>query len=130
MHNNVIILIVLIGFFIFSCDGTSDDIEAPAVTIIQPLENDTILLSITKEVNIRFTTSDNDELHDVIVYVKNTAGKILYSTTNDVDQKTYNYSEQYKPSNINVLTQLKLETHITDHSDNHTFKSVSFFVRP
>jgi hypothetical protein len=130
MHNNVIILIVLIGFFIFSCDGSTDDIEAPVVNIIQPVENDTIVLSTTSEINIRFTASDNDELHDVIVYVKNTSGQILYSTTKDVDQKSYNYSERYKPSNINSITQLKLETHITDHSDNHTFKSVSFFVRP
>ena len=107
-----------------------NDTQKPFIAIEEPMANDTISLASTDSIHIEFTASDNEELHEVSVSVRNSAGTSFLSSTEDVDKAVYAYHEHFLHSGITGPTSFTLTIDASDHSENTESKTVSFIVIP
>jgi len=124
----IILLAYLFG--VASCSDSSNDTEKPKIALELPKSNDTIRLSVQSQIPIVFTATDNDELHEVKVTLKNSKGDELYSDSKDVDAAEYRFQHNYVPTGITVATQFILKIEASDHHDNETELEINFIVIP
>lgn len=115
---------------IYSCKKDTPDTEKPVITLSEPMMNDTLSLSVEDSVHIEFSAIDNIELHDVAVNITNIGGTNVYTTTDDVDAKTFSYHKHFVPSGITTVTPFTLKIDASDHSGNATNQSLTFYVKP
>jgi len=103
-----------------------EDADTPVLTMGTPAEN----ASVSGEVHIEFTVTDNS-LHELEVKVtKDSDGAELYKANPDVHDKTeYEFHEHFTPT-IAAETAVTLTVTVHDHNDNMTTKTVKFTVKP
>jgi hypothetical protein len=106
-----------------------DDTEKPTLSIIEPLAGDTLYLSQDPEIHIEFTASDNEELHEVSVDLKDAQGNTFFNRTDDVDLKTFSFHEHVMPD-IAAGIEFTLRIEANDHSGNSNTEELQFFVMP
>jgi hypothetical protein len=129
--NTFMIFAVSIGMLSGTAACKKDnDTQKPVIAIEEPMANDTISLASTDSIHIEFTASDNEELHEVSVSVRNSAGTSFLSSTEDVDKAVYAYHEHFLPSGITGPTSFTLTIDASDHSENTESTTVSFIVIP
>ncbi len=131
-YSTVSLCSILFGvlFCVASCSDSSNDTEKPKIALELPKSSDTIQLSVQSQIPIVFTATDNDELHEVKVTLKNSKGDELYSNVKDVDAAEYHFQHNYVPTGITVATQFILKIEASDHHDNETELEINFFVIP
>jgi hypothetical protein len=115
---------------IFACAKSTPDNVAPAYTIAEPGSGDTFNLAADKKVHLKFNVTDNDEIHEIMVYVTNPANTIIYADTQSVHAASYQYHEHFEPSGITAITAMKLKVTVSDHNENAATQNVTFYVKP
>jgi len=121
-------LMALLAFNFNACKK-DDDTEKPTLAIIEPLAGDTLYLSQDPEIHVEFTAADNEELHEVVVELKDAEGNSFLSNTEDVDQKTFSFHEHVMPD-IAAGIEFTLRIEANDHSGNSTEQELRFYVVP
>ena len=102
--------------FLFSCNKDAGDTQKPVLVLNTPTGNQTFPGGTV--VTISGMASDNDELHEVHVYVinKNTDSEILHFHEH-ADAKTYNFTQTFT-AQAGVTYKIKVEA--DDHVGNTT----------
>lgn len=117
--------------FIYSCKKEDEeDHQKPVIMILKPSMNDTFSLTTSDSIPIQFNTSDNDELHEVTVNVKNAGGTSVFTKSLDVDEKSLAFSHFFKPGSLSASSMFTLTVEVSDHHLNTDLKTVIFYVRP
>jgi ssDNA-binding replication factor A large subunit len=113
-----------------SCSKNGEDIAAPSITFIQPVENDTVQLK-NGYMTIEVLAQDRVNVSDMEMKVKDNSGKVLYSyDKDDISNQSYTCHEVFYPKGIAGITQMKLSVIFSNEYENWTSKSITFYVRP
>ncbi len=123
-------LVVLSLVFFNSCKKDDKDTLNPVLTLSEPTAGDTLLMSVSDSVDIKFLLSDNDVITDVSVNIADAWGSNVYSDAFAANTATYSYHEYFVPANISGLTSFTLTINATDASSNSISKPVQFYVAP
>ena len=121
-------LLSLLAFNFNACKK-DDDTEKPTLAIFEPLAGDTLYLSQDPEIHVEFTASDNEELHEVRVELKDAEGNSFLGKTEDIDQKTFSFHEHVMPD-IAAGIEFTLRIEANDHSGNSNEQEIKFYVVP
>ena len=99
-----------------SCKKDAGDLSRPVITLISPTNNQSFTAGQT--VTISATITDNDELHEVHLYVRNkaTSAEVLHLEEH-TDMKTYNLLKTFT-AQAGITYKIELEAN--DHADNET----------
>jgi len=134
MRNKLFIALVsasIISFNFISCKKDEiKDTEKPVINVTEPMMNDTSSMATEDSVHIMFTASDNDQLHIVNVNITNAAGANVFTSSADVDAKTYSFHQHFHPTGITGLTSYTLKIDASDHNENADSKIITFYVKP
>ncbi|MBP6625068.1 MAG: hypothetical protein KA198_07840 [Chitinophagaceae bacterium] len=130
-------LFILSSLFILtfsqSCKKKSNyllDHTKPLITIVEPVINDTLNLSLDPEVHIEFTTTDETALHTLSISVLQNGNTIFSEAPDVTNLKVYAYHEHFIPNSITSITPIKAIIKATDFGGNEEIKEVDFFVKP
>jgi hypothetical protein len=99
-----------------ACKKDKGDSEKPMINVTSPNANQQFTAGQT--VNIVATVTDNDELHEVHLFVTNktTSAEIVHSA-NHVDVQSFNLNESFVAA-AGTTYQIKIEA--DDHVGNHS----------
>lgn len=113
-------------FTVAACHKHEEESNAPVLTILEPLSND----SVSGEVSIEGDVTD-ESLHEMEIKVTLDAdGSQLFLATPEVhDETAYHFHEHWTPT-VSEETAVTLTIIVSDHSDNTTTKTVKFTVKP
>lgn len=113
-----------------SCSEKDEDIAAPSITFIHPVENDTVKL-YNGSVAIEVLAQDHIRISDMEMTIKDQAGTVLFTyDQDDIESPSYNCHELFYPSDITKLTRMKLAVTFSNEYKNWTSKTISFYVKP
>jgi hypothetical protein len=113
----------------FNACKKDEDTEKPTLAVVEPLAGDTLFLSQDPEIHIEFTASDNEELHEVSINLKDANGNVFLTKIEDVDQKTFSFHEHVTPT-LTTGVEFTLNIEADDHSGNSNAQEIKFFVLP
>jgi hypothetical protein len=120
----------LIVIAISSCSKDNEDIAAPLITIIRPVENDTVSLT-NGFVIIEVVANDNVDIHDMEMNVRDQAGNVIFSyDADDLEDHSYTCIEQFQPKGITEITRMKLTVTFENEYKNWESKAIDFYVKP
>ena len=121
---------LVMAIVISSCSKKAEDIAAPSITIIQPVEYDTIQL-INGFITIDVLAQDHVRVSDMKMTIKDNSGTVLYTYEKDnIENATYTCHEQFYPTGITKVTQMKLKVTFSNEYENWTSKTINFYVKP
>jgi hypothetical protein len=106
------------------------DSEKPIITIEKPIIGDTISVSSLSGVELVFSVAENDDLHEVVITIKDYTGANVYARSAHVHGKVCSFQEYFQPAGITSLTDFTLEIEAADHHNNVAKETVKFFVKP
>lgn len=129
LKTSVILALLALLAFNFNACKKDDDTEKPTLAIIEPLAGDTLYLLQDPEIHVEFTASDNEELHEVSVELKDKEGNSFLSLTEDVDQKTFSFHDHVMPDIVAGI-EFTLRIEANDHSGNSNEQEIEFYVVP
>ena len=113
--------------FISSCKKEETDTTKPKLTILEPSMNDTI----SNEVHIEFSVTDNIGLKELSVKIINGSGTELFSKIPTVtDLKVYSFHEHYDISALSILTLMTVIITAKDKSNNIETKTIPIIAIP
>ena len=113
-----------------SCSKNEEDIAAPSITFIHPLENDTVQLQ-SGFISLVVMAQDNVNLRDMEMNLKDKSGTVLYSYDQDnIENTAYTCDEKFYPSGITKVTEMKLSVMFSNEFKNWTSKTITFYVKP
>ena len=97
-----------------SCTKDAGDTSRPVIALTSPTDHQTFAAGQT--VTISATITDNDELHEVHLYVRNKAtGAEVLHLEEHTDLKTYNLLKTFA---VQAGVTYKIELEANDHGDN------------
>lgn len=109
---------------------TSDNV-LPILSIVEPTNLDTIILSKDPEMHVEFTVSDNTALHELEIKMFDSSNQILQQfTPNVMDLPSYAFHTHYIPTGITGLTWVKVYIKATDHALNVTESELKVYIQP
>jgi len=109
-----ILLMVSAVIILAACKKDSGDNEKPVINITSPMANEQFTAGET--VNLQGSVTDNDELHEVHIFVTNkSTGADLIHMAEHVDVKEYPINEVFIVQ-AGVTYTIKVEAH--DHVGN------------
>lgn len=121
---------LVMAFAFSSCSKNEEDIAAPSITFIHPVENDTVQLK-NGFISIVVVARDHVNVHDMEMSVKDKSGTVLYSYDQDnIENTAYTCDEKFYPSGITKVTEMKLSVMFSNEFKNWTSKSITFYVKP
>lgn len=121
--------IVILFMVVNSCVSENTDNTKPTIKIYEPTANDT--LAVTNDsVHLEIEITDNVEIKNVLVNVKDVNGIDVYKDSQNINLPTFEYHEHYVPTAINDLKSLVLTVIATDKSLNTSSQTVHFFIKP
>ncbi len=113
-----------------ACSKNEEDIAAPSITFIHPVENDTVQLK-NGFISIVVMAQNHVNVSDMEMNVKDKSGTVLYSYDQDNIEKTaYTCDEKFYPSGITKVTEMKLSVKFSTEFKNWTSKTITFYVKP
>jgi hypothetical protein len=122
------VIIILIGMV--SCSNDKEDIAAPSINILQPIENDTVKLT-NGFVQIHVVASDHVDIHDMEMNVKDETGKVVYEyDLDDLREHSYACDEKFYPGTISHVTLYRLTVTFENEYKNWETKGINFYVKP
>lgn len=126
---NTIIIATFIAAGFNSCKKEN---KAPDINIIEPISADTIQLSVSNEMHIEFTASDDNAIHDLRVYIINESGIAIYSDTsiNVNHAKSYSYHEHIAMPGSTSIKSYSVKIDATDEEGLNTQKNVVVYTKP
>lgn len=87
--------LLVVAFITASCSEKDDDIAAPSITIIRPIENDTIRLT-NNFLTIEAVAQDHVGINDMEMNVIDNSGAVLFSYDKDkIETTSYSCLEQF-----------------------------------
>lgn len=120
--------IFVIAAGISSCSEDEEDISAPTINIVKPVENDTIHLE-KSNVYIEVKIENNANIDDLVMTVTTESGNLLFNYKEDqIEKNSYSCIESFSSDNIYTLTKVKLI--VTCENEFHAWrkKDVTFFI--
>ena len=121
--------IVILLMVVNSCISENTDTTKPTIKIYEPKSNDT--LAVTNDsVHLEIEITDNVEIKNVFVNVKDVNGVEVYKDSQNINLPTFEYHEHYVPTAINNVKSLVLTVIATDKSLNTNSQAVHFFIKP
>ena len=103
-----------IAAFLCSCKKDAGDTSRPVIALSSPTDHQTFTAGQT--VTISATITDNDELHEVHLYVRNKAtGTEVLHLEEHTDMKAYNLLKTFT-AQAGITYKIELEAN--DHGDN------------
>jgi hypothetical protein len=102
---------LLIVFAAISCD--KEDKEKPVINLTSPSANQQFTAG--QVVNITATITDNNDLHEVHLFVDKKSGGSVIHFMEHLDANTYNLSDSFT-AEAGVTYQIVVQA--TDHADN------------
>lgn len=116
--------------FLGACKDDEIDTEKPVITLMEPSAGDTISLADEDSIHIEFSVSDNDGVHGVNVSVLDaTSGVSVYSSENHAETNLYNFHDHFVPTNVTQLKPYTLVIDASDHSENMTNLTTTFYLQ-
>ncbi|MEI6750596.1 MAG: hypothetical protein ACOYMF_11405 [Bacteroidales bacterium] len=121
---------LVVAFMAASCSEKEEDIASPSITIIRPIENDTIRLT-NNFITIETVAQDHVGINDMEMNVIDNSGTVLFSYDKDeIETTAYSCMEQFYPEGITKVTQMKLTVTFANEYKNWNSKSINFYVKP
>lgn len=121
---------LVMAIVLSSCSEKDEDIAAPSITIIQPVENDTIQL-LNGFVTIDVVARDHVSISDMEMSIKDKSGTILYTyDVDDLEDQSYTCHEKFYPTGITKVTKMILSVTFSNEFENWTSKAITFYVKP
>ena len=131
MHNVRWMAGLLLSILFFSCHkNTGKDIEKPVLSVVAPVQNDTVNLTAGDELHLEFTLNDNQGLHYLEIKLTDQLGVEYFSATPKVtDLKVYPFHTHLTPS-LNGVKNMTLNISAQDHAMNSLTTQIQFVVLP
>jgi len=122
--------IVFLTIIVSSCTEDHDDIAAPLITFIQPVENDTVTL-VNGLLFVKVRADDKINIHDMEMEIKNQSGTVLGEyDKDDINVLSYTCFEEFNLSGLTEKTKVTLLVTFENEHKNWCRESVDFFVKP
>lgn len=127
----ILLLLIALCFTFTFFSACKKDVEATSadITIIEPLENDTILN--TMELHMAGTITGNGDLHGYTVSVINSAtDSVVYSAGSTTHASSYSFHEHWV-NNVTDTTIMKVTVDVVlNHEGTKTSKTVNVVCLP
>ncbi|MEY3242768.1 MAG: hypothetical protein RIR11_4207 [Bacteroidota bacterium] len=131
--NTLLLAVLALSVSFVAChdhDKDEDDTVAPVVNITSPTAD----ASISGEVSIAGTVTDENSLHELTITItKDADGATLFTIpakeTDVHDLTTYTIAKTWAPTGITTETAVTLNAVAEDHGGNKTTKTVKFKVK-
>lgn len=124
---SILAIVLMATAFISSCKKEEKDTEKPTLTIFEPTANDTV----SGEVHVELTASDNKELKEISFRITNTLGEEVYNKAQPIPGlSSFNFHEHYDVAGIPVITNLNVVVQVKDKSDNTETVTIPIVVKP
>ncbi|HPI54838.1 MAG TPA: hypothetical protein PLU10_09105 [Chitinophagaceae bacterium] len=133
MNYKFLISMALIAASVSACKKRSytNDTTKPIITVVEPMDNDTVQISIDPEVHIEFTATDNEVLRTLHVTVTNASGTTLFAESPSVTgNSVYAYHNHFIPSNITTGQEITVTLKAVDANDNSVEKVIPIYLNP
>lgn len=130
---SIFIFLIILLCTQLSCkkNPRSSDNEMPIISIVEPTNLDTLILSKDPEMHVEFTVSDNTTLHELEIKLYDSSNHILQQfTPNVMDLPSYAFHTHYNPIGITSFTWVKVYIKATDHALNVTEKELKIYILP
>ena len=109
----------------------STDTTNPVITIVEPMANDTIEVSVDPEVHIEFTATDNEVLKTLEISVKDANGIQLFAESPNVaGNNVYPYHNHFIPINITTGKEITVNLKAVDANNNSVEKVIPVYLNP
>ncbi|MBK8195389.1 MAG: hypothetical protein IPK76_20045 [Lewinellaceae bacterium] len=102
---------------------SSEDTNAPVLTITSPAADEAFLGEVHIELNVT-----DESLHEMSVKVtKDADGSVVFEDAPEVhDETDFDFHHHFTPAGISGVTAMTLTVTVEDHSANITTKTVKF----
>lgn len=125
--NYYLVMIIFASFLGNSC--TKKDTIRPIISIVHPIASD--VFSSKSNINLEINMSDNEDMHECTVSVKDSIGNVVFSDAPIVHElPSLNYKQSFKLDSLTYEKTYTLLVTVSDHHDNIGTNSVSFKVKP
>lgn len=124
---------MMLAGFMSACKkrNYSTDTTNPVITIVEPMANDTIEVSVDPEVHIEFTATDNEVLKTLDISVKDANGIQLFAESPNVaGNNVYPYHNHFIPSNITTGKEITVNLKAVDANNNSVEKVIPVYLNP
>lgn len=133
LYKYLISLLLTLTFF--ACDKDDDlhgvavdDTQIPAINIVTPLIQDTLILG--NSLKLKSSVIENDEIHHYGFWVRNkNTSKQYVSFMKHADLATANIDTTLNLPTLTTGTVLSVQVYATDHAGNENAKTVEVFVK-
>lgn len=119
--------------FIVACKkrNYSHDTTKPVITVVEPLTNDTVQISVDPEVHIEFTATDNEALKTLNISVKDANGNQLFTESPNVaGNSVYPYHNHFIPANITSGQEITVSLKALDANENSVELVIPVYLKP
>lgn len=124
---------MILASFIGACKkrNYSNDTTKPVITMVEPMANDTVQISIDPEVHIEFTATDNEALKTLNISVKDANGNQLFTESPNVaGNSVYPYHNHFIPANITSGQEITVNLKAVDANENLVEHVIPVYLNP
>lgn len=123
---NLVLTVLVISLNLSSCSENEEDIAAPAITINQPVANDTISI-INSPFSVQVTAQDRVNISYMEMEVISKAGVVLFNYDKDyIVNQSYTCNENLYPVCITGTTQMILSVTFENKFKNWNTGQITF----
>lgn len=124
---------MILASFIGACKkrNYSNDTTKPVITVVEPMANDTVQISVDPEVHIEFTATDNETLKTLNISVKDANGNQLFTESPNVaGNSVYLYHNHFIPANITSGQEITVSLKAVDANENSVEQVIPVYLNP
>lgn len=118
----------ILAIAVSACHSHEEGNEAPTITIASPTGGQIFKSGAT--INITGTASDDVDLHEGTITIKNATTELFKQTPDVHSKKTFEINYNYVAPTVTVNTTLDIIFSFYDHDENHTEKTISIQIQP